>query len=153
LPARCQERILRKVELTWRGDHYEPCLTQDAGQSLPPPLAHGEVAGFDLGEAHIAAVTTTRRHALILSGRALRPYKQGRNNTHAALDAKLSRCQPDSLRAKRLRWPKAKISAKLYWRQREILHQAARKVTAFCQTEGVLRIVVGDVRDIQTGVR
>ena len=44
-------------------------------------------------------------------------------------------------------------SAKLYRQQREILHQAARKAVAFCQAEGVTRIAVGDVRDIQTGVR
>jgi putative transposase len=32
------------------------------------------------------------------------------------------------------------------------LHQAARTVVDFCQTEGVSHIAVGDVRDIQTGV-
>ena len=46
----------------------------------------------------------------------------------------------------------AKVSAKLYRQQRDILHQAARKVVDFCAQEGVSRIAVGDVRDIQTGV-
>ena len=36
--------------------------------------------------------------------------------------------------------------------QREILHQAARKVLDFCAQDGVSRMAVGDVRDIQTGV-
>ena len=152
VPERYRGADLRKVELTWRADHYELCLTLDTGQPLPPPLPNGEVAGIDLGEVHIAAVSTTRRHALILSGRLLRTYKQARNKAHAALQAKLSRCQGDSGRAKRLRQRKAEVSAKLYRQQREILHQAARHVMTFCQEEGVQRIVVGDVRDIQTGV-
>jgi putative transposase len=47
---------------------------------------------------------------------------------------------------------KAQVSAKLYRQQRDPLHQAARKAVTFCQAEGVNRIAVGDVRDIQTGV-
>jgi putative transposase len=46
----------------------------------------------------------------------------------------------------------AQVSAKVYRQQRDLLHQAARKVVDFCQAEGVTRIAVGDVRDIQTGV-
>ena len=152
VPARYQEANVRKVELTWRANHYELCLTLDTGQCLPPPLVDGEVAGIDLGEIHIAAVSTTRRHALIVSGRLLRSWKQARNKAHAAIQAKLRRCQADSRRAKRLRQRKAEVSAKLYRQQREILHRAAQQVITFCQQEGVKRIVVGDVRDIQTGV-
>jgi putative transposase len=55
--------------------------------------------------------------------------------------------------AKRLLKRKAQLSAKLYRQQREILHQSARKVVDFCVREGVSQIAVGDVRDIQTGVR
>ena len=44
------------------------------------------------------------------------------------------------------------MSAKLFRQQRDILHQAARKVVTFCQSEGAKLIAVGDVRDIQTGV-
>jgi putative transposase len=152
LPAEYQGANIRKVELTWRADHYELCLTLDTGQSLPPLRPAGVVAGIDLGEVHLAAVTTTQRHALVLSGRLLRSYKQKRNKAHAALQAKLRRCQAGSRRAKRLRRRKAEVSAKLYRQQREILHQAARKIITFCQQEAVSRVVVGDVRDIQTGV-
>jgi len=106
----------------------------------------------DLGEIHIAAVTTTKRHALVVSGRLLRSCKQGRNKCHAALQERLSRCQPGSRRAKPLLRRKAQLSAKVYRQQRDILHQAARKVVDFCASEGVTRIAVGDVRDIQTGV-
>jgi putative transposase len=119
---------------------------------VPPPQADGAAAGVDLGEVHLAAVTTTWRHALVVSGRQLRACKQGRNRSHAILQERLSRCQPGSRRAKRLLRRKAQISAKTYRQQREILHQAARKVVRVCQEEGVTRIAVGDVRDSQTGV-
>jgi putative transposase len=100
----------------------------------------------------VAAVTTTRRHALVVSGRQLRACKQWRNKVHSLLQERLSRCQDGSRRAKRLLKRKAQVSAKLYRQQRDLLHQAARKVVTFCRTEGVSRIAVGDVRDIQTGV-
>jgi IS605 OrfB family transposase len=44
------------------------------------------------------------------------------------------------------------VSAGLYRQQRDLLHQAARKVVDFCYAEGVSRIAVGAVRDIQMGV-
>jgi putative transposase len=152
LPEEDQRANLRRAELTWRADHYELCLTLDIGAALSPPRVDGEIAGVDLGEVHVAAVTTTRRHALVVSGRQLRACKQWRNKVHSVLQEKLSRCQPGSCRAKRLSRRKAKVSAKLYRQQRDLLHQAARKVVDFCQIEGVSRIAVGDVRDIQTGV-
>ena len=153
LPAEYQTANLRRAELTWRADHYELCLTIATGETLPPPLPTGAVAGVDLGEVHVAAVTTTRRHALVISGRQLRACKQWRNKAHSVLQEQLSRCQPGSRRARRLLNRKAQVSAKLYCQQRDLLHQAARKVITFCQSEGVSRIAVGDVRDIQTGVR
>jgi putative transposase len=100
----------------------------------------------------VAAVTTTRRHALVVSGRRLRACKQWRNKVHSLLQEQLSRCQAGSRRSRRLMKRKAQLSAKLYRQQRDLLHQAARKVVDFCHSEGVARIAVGDVRDIQTGV-
>jgi putative transposase len=152
LPAEYHTANLRRAELTWRADHFELCLTLDTGASLPPMRGGSVAAGVDLGEVHIAAVTTTRRHALVVSGRLLRSCKQWRNKVYSLLQEKLSRCQVGSRRAKRLGKRKAQVSAKLYRQQREILHQAARKVVTFCAGEGVTRIAIGDVRDIQTGV-
>jgi len=152
MPAEYQGADLRRAELTWRADHYELCLTLDTSEPLPPVREVGTLAGVDLGEVHIAAVTTTNRHALVVSGRMLRACKQWRNKVHSVLQEQLSRCQPGSRRAKRLLRRKAQVSAKLYRQQRDIQHQAARKVVDFCAQEGVSRIAVGDVRDIQTGV-
>jgi putative transposase len=152
LPAEYRRANLRRAELTWRADHYELCLTLDTGAALPPPLPAGAVAGVDLGEVHIAAVTTTTRHAVVVSGRQLRSCKQWRNKVHSVLQEKLSRCQVGSRRARRLLRRKAQVSARLFRQQRDILHQAAHKVVNFCAQEGVTHLAVGDVRDIQTGV-
>jgi transposase len=105
----------------------------------------------DLGEVHVAAVTTTRQHALVVSGRQLRACKQWRNKVYSVLQEQLSRSQPGSRRTKRVLKRTAQVSAKLYRQQRDLLHQAAHKVVTFYHTEGVTRIAVGDVRDIQTG--
>jgi putative transposase len=100
VPEECHAANLRRAELTWRAHHYEPCLTLDAGETLPPPLPAGAVAGVDLGEVHVAAVTTTRRHALVLSGRQLRACKHWRNQVHRALQEQLSHCQGGSPRSR-----------------------------------------------------
>jgi putative transposase len=152
LPDEYQGANLRRAEVTWRADHYELCLTQDTDEALPPPLSSGEIAGIDLGEVHLTAVTTTQRHALVVSGRQLRACKQWRNKVHSVLQEKVSRCQAGSRRSQRLTTRKAQLSAKLYRQRRDLLHQAARKVVAFCQTERVASIAMGAVCDIQTGV-
>lgn len=152
VPEEYQGANLRRAELTWRADHYELCLTLDMGEALPPLLPAGEIAGVNLGEVHVAAVATTRRHAPLVSGRQFRACKQWRNNVHSVLQEKLSRCQAGSRRARRLARRKAQTSAKGYRQQRDLLHKAARQVVTFRQTEGVTHIAVGDVRDIQTGV-
>src|SRR5262249_23587573 len=71
LPEEDRQAHLRRAELTWRADHDERRLTIDSGESPPPPRSVGAVAGIDLGEAHIAAVTTSTRRALVVSGRQL----------------------------------------------------------------------------------
>jgi putative transposase len=152
LPAEYRQANLRRAELTWRADHYERCLTCDTGEPLPPPLPTGAVAGIDLGEVHVAAVTTTKRHTLVLSGRQVRAGKQWRTQVHSLLQEKLSRCQPGSRRAQRLNRRKAQVSARRFRQQRDIHHQAARQVVDFCASESVTHIAVGDVRDIPTGV-
>jgi len=94
LPAEYHAANLRRVELTWRADHYELCLTLDSGAPLPPPLPAGAVARVDLGEVHIAAVTTTCRHALVLSGRQVRSCKQWRNKAQQGAQRAAGAAEP-----------------------------------------------------------
>ncbi len=152
LPRDYLDANICKVELTWRADHYELCLTIDTGLVNPPRKQIGQVAGVDLGEVNIAAVVTEEGDALVVSGRALRSIKRLRNKRHAALDSLISRCKPGSKRHRRLMKSKARASAKMYRQQRDILHKASRQVVQFCQTNEVKEIAVGDVRDIQDGV-
>src|SRR5262249_42146897 len=152
LPRESHAANLRRADLPWRAAHDELCLTLDTGEPLPPGRKEGGVAGVDLGAVHLAAVTPTRRHAVVVSGRQRRSCKPWRNKRHATLHERLRRCQPGSRRAKRLLKRKAQISAKLYRQQREMLHQATRKVVDLCAAEGASRLAVGDGRAIQTGV-
>ena len=64
----------------------------------------------------------------------------------------LNRCQAGSRRSRRLNKRKATLSAQRYQRQRALLRQAARTVGDCCHADGLARIAVGDVRELQTGV-
>jgi putative transposase len=152
VPGEYREADICRVELTWRADHYELCLTIDTGLEDPPLRESGQIAGVDLGEVNIAAVCTERGDALVVSGRALRSVKQLRNKRHAAYTALISRCKPGSKRHRRLVRSKGRASAKLERQQRDILHKASRQVVEFCRANEVKALAVGDVRDIQDQV-
>jgi len=153
VPAEHQDMDIRKAELTWRADHYELCLTIDTGVEPPEPAEGCSVAGVDLGEIHIAAVCTDAGDALLVSGRALRSVKRLRNKRLAAYHSRLSRCKPGSKRHRRWLKNKNRTSAILYRQQRDILHKASRHVVDFCAKHKITHIAIGDVRDIQNGVK
>jgi putative transposase len=152
VPSEYLSMDIRRAELTWRADHYELCLTINIGVVNPPPKESGLVAGVDLGEVNIAAVSTERGNAIVVSGRLLRSVKRLRNKRYAALDSLISRCKPGSKRHRRLLKSKSRASAKMYRQQRDILHKASRKVVEFCQANDVKSMAVGDVRDVQKEV-
>jgi putative transposase len=151
-PAEYRSTDLCKVELTWRADHYELCLTIDTGITNPSLNPNGQVAGVDLGEVNIAALTTESGQALVVNGRALRSDKRLRNKRHASLTSLLSKCKPGSKRHRKLMRSKASASAKLYRQQRDILHKASRQVVEFARANDVQLLAVGDVRDVADGV-
>ena len=140
-----------RVELTWRADHYELCLTLDSGLENPPMKESGQMAGGDLGEVNTIAVATEAGDSLVVSGRALRSVKRLRNKRHAELTSLIARCKPGSKRHRKLMKSKARASAKLYRQQRDILHKSSHQAVGFCLTNDVRKIAVGDVRDIQDG--
>jgi len=153
VPDEYRDVDICRVELTWRADHYELCLTIDTGVENPPVKESGQIAGVDLGEVNIAAVATEAGDTLVVSGRALRSVKRLRNKRHASLTALIARCKPGSKRQRRLLKSKARASARFRRQQRDILHKSSRQVVEFCEANGVRSIAVGDVRDILDGVR
>jgi putative transposase len=152
VPGEYWDADICRVELTWRANHYELCLTIDTGLVNPPLKEAGQIAGVDLGEINIAAVCTEAGDARVVSGRALRSAKQLRNKRHSSLTTLLARCKPGSKRYRRLARSKGRASAKLERQQRDILHKASRQVVEFCRENDVKGIAIGDVRDIQDEV-
>lgn len=151
LPERFHGADIRQVELLWRADHYQMALT--VAEPAPPPLrSEGQVAGVDLGEVNIATLATEDGQALVVSGRLLRHLKQLRNKRHQAYRSRIDRCRKGSRRWKRLKHQMAHASAKLYRQQRNLLHQAARRVVDFAEQHNVKELALGDVRDIAEGV-
>jgi putative transposase len=152
IPQQYLDGDLCRVELTWRADHYELCLTIDTRRENAPLKESGQVAGVDLGEVNIAAVCTETGDSLVVNGRALCSVKHLRNKRQAAYASLLSHCKKGSKRYCRLMKSKSRASAKLFRQQRDILHKASRQVITFCQDNEVRAIAVGDVRDVQDGV-
>jgi transposase len=164
LPKEYRQSDLCKVELVWRANHYQLALTIDT-HSTNPPLAFIQpdkaaandhvaaipcslkVAGGDLGEIHLIALTTDSGEAnQIITGRTLRSVKQLRNKRHSNLNRLLSRCKKGSRRWKKLIQRKREASTKCYQQQRDILHKASRQAVRFCETEKIAVLAVGDVR-------
>jgi putative transposase len=152
LPTRYCDSDICKVELCFRADHYELCLTIDTDESNPPLDRKVKAAGIDLGEINIAACVTNEGIGVNLTGRYLRSIKQLRNKRHAALTARIAKCADGSKHKAKLRGSKAKASAKFYRQSRDILHKAAKLLVNFATEQQVAHLAVGDVRDIQDGV-
>jgi putative transposase len=169
LPSEYRQSDICKVELVWRATHYQLALTIDTHATNPPlaftqpEAANGsaaaampippKVAGGDLGEIHLLAMTSdSDETSQIITGRALRSVKQLRNKRHSHLNRLLSRCKKGSRRWKKLTRRKCEASAKSYQQQRDILHKASRQAVRFCQAEPVAVLAVGDVRYIADGI-
>ena len=75
--------------LVWnRGFELHVCLELPQAEAAPGTVQ----AAVDLGEIHLAAVTTTTGKALIVTGRGIRSLKRQRNRQLGQLAKKQSRC-------------------------------------------------------------
>ena len=85
--------------LVWnRGFELHVCI--EVPQAKPTPGA--VQATVDLGEIHLAAVTTNTGKALIVTGRGIRSLKRQRAKQTGQITRKQSRCQKRSRRWKKL---------------------------------------------------
>lgn len=139
------------VSLVWRGG-YELHVTVPASSAGEAPGA--AQATIDLGEIHLAAVTTSTGQGLIVSGRGIRSLKRRHNKGLGQLQHKQARCTRGSRRYRALQRAKARLRARTERQVRDRRHKATRQVVRFLEQEGVGKVFIGDphgVRDQDCG--
>jgi transposase len=138
------------VVIHWTGTQYEAIATYK--QEEPMRVPHGtNVAGIDLREIHIA-VSHDGEHTHILNGRLLRSKRQYRNKLIADLDSRISRKKKGSTRRKKLIRSKQKQLRKIKHQIQDIEHKSTTRLVSTLYEEGVQTLVIGNVRDIRSGM-
>lgn len=132
--------------LVWnRGFELHVCIEEVQAEHSP-----GEVrATVDLGEIHLAAVTTNTGAAMVISGRGIRSLKRQRNMRHRQLAKKQSRCQKYSRRWRKLQRARNKMARRIERRVRDLRHKATRQVINFCQQEQVGSLFIGNPHGVR----
>jgi putative transposase len=105
--------------------------------------------GVDLGEIHLAAVTTSTCKALMVSGRGIRSLKHQRSKQLGQLAKKQSRCKKYSRRWKRLERAKNKVCKRAERRIRDQRHKASRQVIDFCVEHEVGTLFIGNPHGVR----
>jgi putative transposase len=134
------------VSLVWNGT-YELHVVVLAPASREAPGA--AQATIDLGEIHLAAVTTSTGQGLIVSGRGIRSLKRRHNKGLRQLQRKQARCTRGSRRWRKLQSAKARLRARTQRQVRDRRHKATQKVVRFLQQEGVGTVFIGDPHGVR----
>ena len=133
--------------LVWnRGFELHVCVAVPQAEHAPGNT-HTTV---DLGEIHLAAVSTNTGEALVVSGRGIRSLKRQRNQQLGKLAKKQSRCKKYSQRWKKLQRAKNKTCRRSERRIRDMRHQATRKVVNFCVQHTVGSLFIGNPHGVRT---
>lgn len=145
LPLELPEQS-RSVTLVWNHG-YELHVSVEVPQAKDAPgTVHATV---DLGEIHLASVTTNTSEALIVTGRGIRSLKRGRSKALRTISKKQSRCHKRSRRWKKLQRAKDKQSRRAERRIRDQRHQASRKVINFCIDQQVGTLFIGNPHGVR----
>src|SRR5215472_11996844 len=132
--------------LVWnRGFELHVCIEVPQAKHAPGTNR----ATVDLGEIHLAAVTTNTGAALVVSGRGIRSLKRQRNMRHRQLAKKQARCQKYSRRWKKLQRAKNRMAGCIERRVRDQRHKATRQVIAFCKHEQVGTLFIGNPHGVR----
>src|SRR5690349_8365549 len=92
--------------LIWnKGFELHVCIEVPQVKEVPGK----EQATVDLGEIHLAAVTTCTGEALIVTGRGIRSLKRQRSKQLGQLAKKQSRCQKHSRHWQKLQRARSKV--------------------------------------------
>ncbi len=108
-------------------------------------------ASVDLGEIHLAAVTTSTGKAMIVTGRGIRSLKRQRTMQLRSITKKQSKCTKYSRRWKKLQRAKNKQCRRAERRIRNQRHQATRKVINFCIERQVGTLFIGNPHGVRNG--
>jgi putative transposase len=137
--------------LVWnRGFELHVCIEIPQAEEAPGIVQ----ATVDLGEIHLAAVTTSTGAAAIVTGRGIRSLKRQRSKQLGQLAKKQSRCTKHSQRWKKLQRAKNKVCRRAERRIRDLRHKATRAVIDFCMEHEVGTLFIGNphgVRNRETG--
>ncbi len=110
----------------------------------------GEVhATVDLGEIHLAAVSTNTGHAMIVTGRGIRSLKRQRTMRLRKITKKQARCKKYSRRWKKLQRAKNKVRKRSERRIRAMRHKATRQVIDFCVEQEVGSLFIGSPHGVR----
>ncbi len=132
--------------LVWNhGFELHVCVEVPQAEAAP-----GEVqATVDLGEIHLAAVTTNTDQAMIVTGRLIRSLKRQRTMRIRKITKKQSRCQKYSRRWKKLQRAKNQVSKRSDRRIRDLRHKATRQVIDFCVHNEVGSLFIGNPHGVR----
>ncbi|HEV2579474.1 MAG TPA: transposase, partial [Ktedonobacteraceae bacterium] len=132
--------------LVWnRGFELHVCIEVPRAEQAP-----GKVhATVDLGEIHLAAVTTNTGAAIVVSGRGIRSLKRQRNMRHRQLTKKQARCQKYSRRWRKLQRAKNRMAGRIERRVRDLRHKATRQVIEFCREQQVGTLFIGNPHGVR----
>src|SRR5437763_16705904 len=132
--------------LVWnRGFELHVCVVVPQADGAPGTVQ----ATVDLGEIHLAAVTTNTSAALIVTGRGIRSLKRQRSKQLGLLAKKQSRCQKHSRRWKKLQRAKNKVCRRSERRIRDVRHKATRQVIDFCIERRVGTLFIGNPHGVR----
>jgi putative transposase len=136
----------RSCTLVWNnGFELHVCVEIPQAENAP-----GDVhATVDLGEIHLAALTTNTGKALIVTGRGIRTLKRQRTKQLRRLTKKQSKCTKYSRRWKKLQHAKNKQCRRAQRRIRNQRHQATRQVVNFCVENKVGSLFIGNPHGVR----
>jgi putative transposase len=136
-------------KIVWR-DGYElhVCMEQQTAVVLQA-LDSQVRATVDLGQIHQCAVSTNTGKAMVVSGRGIRAVKRARNVALGEIAQKRARCTKGSRRWRKLQGARCKVTTRAERRCRDLQHKGTAKVIAFCRSEGVSRLFVGNPDGVQ----
>jgi len=135
------------VTLVWnQGFELHVCVEVPQADQAPGSV-HATV---DLGEIHLAAVTTDTGKAMIVTGRGIRSLKRQHNQCLRKIAKKQSRCKKYSRRWKKLQRAKNKVCHRSERRVRDMRHKATRQVIDFCVEHEVSSLFIGNPHGVRT---